>query len=148
MAVLGGGTIDDVPVAAVWERLEADPKAVLIDVRTQSEWAFVGLPELDAVGRRPLLIEWQTYPDSQPNPDFLSQLTAQLQELGAGRETELFFICRSGARSRMAARAARDAGYQKCSNVAEGFEGPLDPESRQRGRIAGWKAAGLPWSQG
>jgi hypothetical protein len=30
--------------------------------------------------------------------------------------------------------------------VAEGFEGNLDAE-RHRGRVGGWKAAGLPWAQ-
>jgi hypothetical protein len=31
--------------------------------------------------------------------------------------------------------------------VAEGFEGPPDA-NRHRGKVAGWKAAGLPWVQG
>lgn len=139
--------VDDVPVKAVWACLETNPKAFLVDVRTRPEWSFVGLPDLAGLGREPVLVEWQTFPDSRANAAFMEQLTAQLDRLGADRETELFFICRSGARSRLAAQAAGQAGYRKCHNVAEGFEGPLDPESHQRGRLAGWKAAGLPWSQ-
>jgi hypothetical protein len=38
------------------------------------------------------------------------------------------------------------AGYSRCFNVSEGFEGRLDPE-RHRGLVEGWKAAGLPWTQ-
>lgn len=148
MAASSGDAIDDVPVKAVWARLEADPKAVLVDVRTRSEWTFVGLPNLTGLGREPVLVEWQTFPDSCTNAAFVEQLVAQLDQLGADRDTELFFICRSGVRSKLAAQAACQAGYQKCHNVAEGFEGPLDPDNRQRGRMGGWKAAGLPWSQG
>lgn len=147
MAASNGDAVEDVPVKAVWARLEANPKAVLVDVRTRPEWSFVGLPDLAGLGREPVLVEWQTFPDSRTNAAFVEQLAAQLDKLGADRDSELFFICRSGARSRLAARAARQAGYQKCHNVAEGFEGPLDPDSHQRGRVGGWKAAGLPWSQ-
>jgi rhodanese-related sulfurtransferase len=142
------GTVDDVPVKAVWAHLEVDPKAVLVDVRTRAEWTYVGVPDLAGIGRQPALVEWQTFPDGRPNPAFMKQLTEQLDALGAGRDVELFFICRSGARSLAAAQAAAAAGYQRCHNVAQGFEGPLDPKTGQRGRIGGWKAAGLPWSQG
>jgi rhodanese-related sulfurtransferase len=37
-------------------------------------------------------------------------------------------------------------GYARAFNLAGGFEGGLDP-SRHRGRVDGWKAAGLPWMQ-
>lgn len=147
MAASSGDPIDDVPVDEVWARLEADPKALLVDVRTQPEWAFVGVVDLASLGREPILIEWQTFPDGRANAAFVEQLTAELERLGGDNATELFFICRSGARSRLAAQAAHRAGYRRCHNVAEGFEGPLDPKSRQRGRAGGWKAAGLPWSQ-
>jgi rhodanese-related sulfurtransferase len=115
--------VDDVPVEQVWARLQADPKAVLIDVRTRAEWNFVGTPDLSALSRKPVLVEWQSFPDGSLNAAFLDQLVAKLDELGADRETELFFICRSGARSRHAANAAAGADYKKCHNVAEGLRG-------------------------
>jgi rhodanese-related sulfurtransferase len=139
--------VDDVPVDHVWARLKADPKAVLIDVRTRAEWNFVGTPDLSALGRDTVLIEWQSFPEGRVNAAFVDQLRAKLDELGADGDTELFFICRSGVRSRHAAIAATGADYKRCRNVAEGFEGPLDGNSHQRGRNAGWKAAGLPWRQ-
>jgi rhodanese-related sulfurtransferase len=147
VAASSGDAVDDVPVQAVWACLEANPRAVLVDVRTKPEWTFVGLPDLTGLGREPVLVEWQTFPDSRLNAAFAEQLVGELERLGADRDAELFFICRSGARSRLAANAARQIGYRKCHNVAEGFEGPLDANSRQRGGVGGWKAAGLPWSQ-
>lgn len=148
MSAPANQAVDDVPVDHVWARLKADPKAVLIDVRTRAEWNFVGTPDLSALGRDTVLIEWQSFPEGRVNAAFVDQLRAKLDELGADRDTELFFICRSGVRSRHAAIAATGADYLRCRNVAEGFEGPLDANSHQRGRNAGWKAAGLPWRQG
>jgi rhodanese-related sulfurtransferase len=139
--------IQDVPVEEVWARLEKDPGSVLIDVRTRAEWTFVGLPDLDKIGKRVLTVEWQTSPDSKIDAGFPERLTAVLDAAGANKDSELFFICRSGARSRMAAEAIASVGYQRCRNVADGFEGPLDAD-RHRGQVAGWKASGLAWVQG
>lgn len=139
--------VNDVPVRATWERLKADPKAVLIDVRTRAEWAYVGTPDLSTLAKRLMLVEWNTFPDNRANPAFVEQLTSMLRDAGADHDTELFFICRSGARSLQAAKAMISAGFRRCHNVAEGFEGPLDP-TRHRGTQSGWKAEGLPWIQG
>lgn len=147
MAASQPGVVDDVTVRMVWQRLGANPNSILIDVRTQSEWAFVGIPDLSSLARRPVLIEWLTFPDNRLNAGFAAQLIEQLAGLGADQETELYFICRSGGRSRQAAEAMVAAGYRNCHNAAEGFEGPLDP-TRHRGTVSGWKAEGLPWMQG
>jgi rhodanese-related sulfurtransferase len=130
-----------------WTRLKSSPETVLIDVRTIAEWAYVGLPELSSIGKRPVLVEWQGFPDDRLNTAFVDRLGEALAPLGANKDTELFFICRSGSRSLKAAQAMAAAGYIRCRNVADGFEGPLDSE-RHRGRLAGWKAKGLPWTQG
>lgn len=137
----------DVSVRDTWERLARDEKAVLVDVRTMAEWTYVGLPDLSSLGKQPVLVEWQTFPDNRVDARFTERLSELLEAAGAGLDTELFFICRSGQRSRMAAQAMAAAGYRACRNVAGGFEGPLDA-SRHRGQVAGWKAAGLPWAQG
>ena len=141
------GHVGDVPVIETWERLKSGPKSVLIDVRTKAEWACVGIPDLGGIGRRVVTVEWQTFPDSRVDIQFVERLSEALQSSGATQADELYFICRTGGRSRMAAEAMAEAGYQHCHNVAEGFEGPLD-DHRQRGKVAGWKAAGLPWVQG
>jgi rhodanese-related sulfurtransferase len=139
--------IQAVSVEDTWARLKGDAGSVLIDVRTIAEWAYVGLPDLAQIGKRPVLVEWQGFPDDRLNATFVERVAEALNPLGANRETELFFICRSGARSLKAAQAMAAAGYMRCRNVADGFEGPLDTE-RHRGRLAGWKARGLPWVQG
>lgn len=136
----------DIDAAEAWNRLKADPKAQLIDVRTIAEWNFVGLPDLSALGRRVHTIEWQQFPNMAVNPDFAGEAAAAVSAAGAGRDTPVLFLCRSGARSRAAAMAFAAEGYSAAFNVAGGFEGDLDPE-RHRGQLSGWKAAGLPWRQ-
>ncbi len=144
---LGEVPIESVSVEDAWARLKGDPDSVLIDVRTIAEWAYVGLPELDSLGKRPVLVEWQGFPDERQNAAFVERVVEALRELGADQDNELLFICRSGQRSLRAARAMAAAGYRRCRNVADGFEGPLDAD-RHRGRLKGWKALGLPWTQG
>jgi rhodanese-related sulfurtransferase len=145
--VADGVGIEDVPVESVWARLENDAASLLIDVRTRAEWAFVGVPDLAEIGKRVVTIEWQTFPDNRIDAEFAGRLSAMLESAGVGKDAELFFICRSGGRSRMAAEAMAATGFSRCRNVADGFEGPLD-SSRRRGGVAGWKFAGLPWVQG
>ena len=139
--------IEDVPVEEVWAHLAKDAGSVLIDVRTRAEWTFVGLPDLNEIGKRVLTVEWQTCPESKIDAGFSERMTKALDAAGATKDNELFFICRSGGRSLGAARAMAAAGYSRCRNVADGFEGPLDP-NRHRGTLGGWKAKGLPWVQG
>ncbi len=134
--------VEDVEAGKVWEALEADPAAQLCDVRTDAEWNFVGLPDLQPIGREPVLIPWQIYPSMQRNGAFVDHL----RQAGLAPETPIYFICRSGARSLAAAQAAAAAGFKRVYNVAEGFEGPPDAEGH-RGAVSGWKASGLPWRQ-
>lgn len=115
--------------------------AVLVDVRTRAEWAYVGVPLLDSRSE-PLLIEWQQYPDGALNPSFVDDLRAA----GIGEGTSVYFLCRSGVRSVAAAEAATAAGLGPAYNVLEGFEGPHDADGHRT--VAGWKVAGLPWKQG
>jgi rhodanese-related sulfurtransferase len=136
----------DLSVAEAWDMLGREPKAQLADVRTMAEWSFVGLPDMAPLGRQVLCIEWQGFPTMQPNPDFVAQVSALLREAGGSKDAPVLFICRSGARSRSAAMAMTEAGFQKSFNIAGGFEGDLDGE-RHRGQLSGWKAAGLPWKQ-
>ena len=116
--------------------LQQAPGAKLVDVRTRAEW--------DYVGRVPgaVQIEWQSYPTGQLNPDFLTELRAQVDP-----EAPVMFLCRSGVRSNAAAAVASDAGYTQAFNVLEGFEGDKD-QNGHRNSVGGWRVAGLPWIQG
>lgn len=131
----------DLSPQAAWDLLAEHADAILVDVRTEAEWRYVGVPDTYELGREPHLIEWVQYPTMTPNPDFL----AQLQATGVQPGQPIVFLCRSGQRSIGAAVAATAAGLGPAYNVLEGFEGGLDHEAR-RGH-EGWKAAGLPWHQ-
>lgn len=134
--------VENVPPTQTWEALKADPQAQLVDVRTDVEWNFVGVPDLGDAGKQAVLLPWQTYPTMQRNPAF----EEQLKQAGFTADHRIYFLCRSGARSMAAAQAAQAAGYPHVFNVSDGFEGPLD-EGGHRGGVAGWKADGLPWRQ-
>ncbi len=133
----------DITSQEAWQVLREDEKAVLVDVRTRPEWAFVGLPDLSSVGQRPHCIEWQIYPEMAINAHFAA--TAEKAEIG--KDATILLLCRSGARSRSAAVALTQAGFKSCFNISDGFEGPCDGDGH-RGTQAGWKEAGLPWKQG
>ena len=139
--------VDAVDPAAAYGLLAEDGGA-MVDVRTRAEWTFVGLPDLSATGRPLWLVEWARFPDMAPNPALLARLSGLIEE---HRPERLFFLCRSGVRSLAAARLVAEAAAAadlrlRCANVAEGFEGDPDAQGR-RGRLCGWKARGLPWSQ-
>jgi rhodanese-related sulfurtransferase len=139
--------ITEVSVSETWATLQKHATAVLVDVRTQAEWAYVGVPDLSSLGRTTLLVEWQSFPTNAVDPHFSERLSKAVADGGGGPETEMFFLCRSGVRSLAAARAMVAAGYKRCRNVTGGFEGCLNA-ARHRGQVAGWKAANLPWVQG
>jgi rhodanese-related sulfurtransferase len=126
-----------------WEALRDDPAAALIDVRTDAEWGYVGLPDLSRLGKPVHRIAWQAFPAMAVNARFVDDLAAA----GLDHEQPLYFLCRSGVRSLAAARAAAAAGWRTCVNISDGFEGPLDEAGHRRTR-AGWIASGLPWRQG
>jgi len=114
----------------------------LVDVRTDAEWNFVGVPDLAAVGKQAVLLPWQVYPSMQRNASFEEQLGKAVFT----PEHHIYFLCRSGVRSLAAAEAARAAGFPNVYNISDGFEGPPD-HAGHRGQTAGWKAEGLPWRQ-
>ncbi|WP_269584410.1 rhodanese-like domain-containing protein [Roseibium sp. Sym1] len=141
-----GGYAGNVTAQEAFDELSAQENAVLVDVRTQAEWAFVGLPDLRPISKEPMLVEWQSFPSSGPNPDFAKSVSDLMVKKGLDQSAPIYFLCRSGARSQAAAIALTQAGYTHCFNISDGFEGPLD-QAGHRGVQSGWKAAGLPWSQ-
>ena len=117
-----------------FEILQANPEALLVDVRTQAE--------LELVGRIPnaLNIEWATFPGMVKNQDFANQLAAKVD-----KNLTIIFMCRTGGRSHNAAVVAEQLGFENAYNMLEGFEGEAN-ELKQRTMINGWKHAGLPWT--
>ena len=140
--------IGSVDPNAAWQILEEDSSAKLIDVRTRAEWGYVGVPDLEEIGQSVVFTEWAIFPDMSVNPQFVAEV---MEALGDQIPTKLLFICRSGVRSLRAANVvaehlAASEVDADCINVAEGFEGDLDPEGH-RGGLNGGKARGLTWRQ-
>jgi rhodanese-related sulfurtransferase len=140
-----GGYAGDLTPRESWELLSKEGAGQLVDVRTQAEWNFVGVPDLSPLERRVVFCEWQRFPAGS-NPGFVAEVIEALKRTNHRKGAPLLMLCRSGARSRSAAIALTAAGYGPCFNIKDGFEGALDPE-RHRGGAAGWKAEGLPWIQ-
>lgn len=132
----------DLDPGAAYAALADQPDAVLVDVRTRAEWSYVGGPDLSALGKPVLQIEWVRFPGGVRNEQFLDELAAS----GVPKEAPVIFLCRSGVRSVAAAEAATAAGWTGAHNILEGFEGNPDPVGH-RGTTGGWKVAGLPWRQ-
>ncbi|PRY17164.1 rhodanese-like domain-containing protein [Kineococcus rhizosphaerae] len=127
----------DLTPREAFELVRDDPDAVLVDVRTDAEWRFVGTPT--GLGTEPVFASWLPVDPER----FLTELSAAGIAPGSGRK--VVFLCRSGQRSVAAAETATAAGITPSYNVLEGFEGPLDADGH-RGAV-GWRAAGLPWRQ-
>ncbi|MBB5606701.1 MULTISPECIES: rhodanese-like domain-containing protein [unclassified Janthinobacterium] len=117
--------------------LQLDAAVKLVDVRTNAERDWVG--RVDIADTQHGAVQWATYPGGLPNPDFLAQLASQ-----AGKHDVLLFLCRSGVRSRHAAKLATENGYPHCYDILEGFEGDKDADGHRK-QVAGWCKAGLPW---
>lgn len=109
--------------------------AVLVDCRTQAEWGFVGVPDME----NSLFVEWTTYPSGARNESFVRDVAG-----GLAPDQPIVVICRTGGRSAAGAAALTDAGFTEVYNVLDGFEGHPDENNHRTG---GWRGAGLPWKQ-
>jgi len=117
--------------------LQDDAAVKLVDVRTQAERDWVG--QVAIAAQQQLAVQWNLYPEGKPNPHFLEQLAAVAEP-----QTTLLFLCRSGVRSRHAAKLASEHGYTACYDILEGFEGNKDGAGHRK-TVEGWCHAGLPW---
>ncbi|CAI3922644.1 rhodanese-like domain-containing protein [Commensalibacter communis] len=130
--------IDEKTPTETWDQLKNNENTVLIDVRTPQEWQQIGYPDLSSLNKNILKISVQNI-YGERNNNFISDLT----EAGLKPEQTLYFVCRSGKRSMLAAMLAQQAGFSHVINVQDGFEGPADQTGRT-GNIAGWLAEKLP----
>ena len=129
--------LKDITPKQAFAMLHSDPQALLIDVRSEIEYLFVGHP----VGA--LHVSWNDGPDWEINPNFVGEVR-KLCGHGGGRP--ILLICRSGNRSVSAGEALIGAGFTNVYNVLYGFEGDLD-EQHHRNAVNGWRFDGLPWEQ-
>jgi len=124
-----------------FEILKNQNNSILVDVRTNEEFNFVGMVDASAFQNRMILNPWQVLPQMNLNQNFANELIAK-----APLESTLLFLCKTGGRSNQSAEFALSLGYQNCYNIVNGFEGDLN-ENSQRGFVNGWKASHLPWRQ-
>ncbi len=137
-------TVKTLTPKEAWQLLQDEPRAVLVDVRSDMEFLFVGHP----VGA--IHIPWIDYPDWNLNPNFVTEIR-KLVLGGVCHEVvessaPILLICRSGKRSLEAGNLLIKEGFCEVYNIAEGFEGDLD-EHHHRGTTGGWRFHGLPWEQ-
>lgn len=127
-----------------WVLVQENPRAVLVDVRSNMEYLFVGHP------RGAVHVSWIDEPDWNINPHFVTQVR-QLMLGGVCFEGDancapVILICRSGKRSLEAGKLLVKQGFTEVFNVSEGFEGELD-EQHHRSSTGGWRHHRLPWEQ-
>ena len=126
------GYAGDVTPETAYEWMQSGA-AVLVDVRTEAELAWVGfVPGAVAV-------PWKQWPGMAMNPAFDDGVRA------AAHGKKVVLLCRSGVRSIAAAKRATELGLE-AYNILEGFEGDAN-DAGHRGVLGGWRQRGLPWRQ-
>ncbi|TVQ87711.1 MAG: rhodanese-like domain-containing protein [Chromatiaceae bacterium] len=98
------------------ERLAANPKLLILDVREPSEFAAMHISGSLNVPRGILesACEWD-YEETEP-------------ELVQAREREIVVVCRSGYRSVLAANSLQVLGYRDVASLRTGLRGWKDDE--------------------
>ena len=132
-----------------WQMLQDDPKVVLIDIRSEMEYLFIGHP------KGAIHVAWIDEPDWKINLRFATEvrkvvlggIISDYEDKSHQQDASpILLICRSGRRSLEAGEALIKDDFTSVYNIIEGFEGPLDAE-HHRSSISGWRFDGLPWDQ-
>lgn len=105
--------------------------SLLIDVRTETEWEYTGIPDLD--NKKLLLIVWPIYSSAQEVIKFIETVNSHAHN----KNDNILLMCKSGARSSVAAEILLSHGFTSVFNIKDGFEG--------NGINSGWKTKDLPW---
>ncbi|HJD65738.1 MAG TPA: rhodanese-like domain-containing protein [Rickettsia endosymbiont of Bembidion nr. Transversale] len=116
-----------------YNMLVSNNNTFLVDVRTEEEWKNVGVPSLSNKNNV-IFLSWQLSPFMELNKDFEDRFLSIIDDK---MSNIIFFLCRSGHRSLMAANFMANIGYKNCYNIIDGFEGNLQNK--------GWKQNNLPW---
>jgi len=140
---MSDNTVKTISSKHSWQMLQDDPRAVIIDVRSNMEFLFIGHPT-GAIN-----VAWIDEPDWKINPHFVAEVRKVI--LGGischeGDCAPVLLICRSGKRSLEAGELLVKEGFTNVFNVDEGFEGELD-DHHHRSTLGGWRFDGLPWEQ-
>ena len=102
--------IQEVTLEEARERLKANPKAVLLDVREDREWEAGHAEDAEHLGK--------------------GVLERDIENRFPDRETEIIMYCGGGYRSALACDAAQQIGYTRVASLDGGYKAMVD---------AGWK---------
>ena len=119
--------IKQITCKEIKDYLKNNPKAILLDVRTQEEWDNIGKPDGDKIGLKTYFLEIRR--------DVSFDFVQEFKNLNINRDNEVLVICASGERSQISAELLSKENY-KSINISDGFMGS------QEG--IGWKKNGLP----
>ena len=131
-----------------FDELMSSADSVLVDVRSSRELSVDGVAFLENHPDRLLFCEWRSETPQNEKRKFLDDLLLRINFQVTSR---LYFICRSGIRSREAASYVGNELFVTgvnviCLNISDGFEGNAY-KMFGFGERNGWKAAGLPVSK-
>lgn len=132
----------------------ASGQAVMLDVRTPEEWAWVGHPGANKLGEGSQIAPYVfniAYEIEKPGRGYElipnNLFMVDVAKLNLASNQAIMTICRSGGRSVSAALALEANGYTNVYNVVGGFEGGTDTKG-YRTKAAGWKNLGFPYTFG
>jgi len=133
-----------------YERWQADPEVIILDVRTPEEYLFVGHAPM--AWKVPIIA--QSYEWDAEAGKFPMQLLADFVERVsqvATPERTILAMCRSGGRSAMAVNLLAQAGFKNVYNIVDGMEGDVNGDSesvtQSQQPASGWKNTGCPWTK-
>ncbi len=130
-------SIGELSSTQCWDFIQKNQtNSYLIDVRTNEEWKETGVADLSSINNQVKLISLMIFtPYIHINDNFLNELNKSIID----KNTNLFFICKSGGRSLKAAQMAIQDGYINSYNVNDGFVGNMLNE-----KLNGWMNSKLP----
>ena len=112
-----------------YKKLNEDQNSYLIDVRSPIEWNIDGIPDEDSFEGILFKLAIRNE-EGKENPNFIEEFNS----LEIPKDSNIYFICKSGGRSKLAANMVAIEGYKSLFNVEDGF-------------TLGWKPKGLPSSE-
>ena len=123
---------------------------IIVDVRTQAEYQFVGHPE--GAYLVPFQFMGKDFKEKSYEMVKNEEFGSAIMKKFSPKTDTLFFLCRSGTRAAMALSEAVAAGWpaEKAYVILGGFQGDKmqDKNSAFYGQRVGggWRNEGLPWT--
>ena len=111
----------NIKASDAFDILTKKPNSYLIDTRSDLEWKTTGIPDLLSINKETYLINWGPVLDQSFFEEYKKFLLIRFNQ-----KDSLFFICRSGSRSMMAAQFAIKIGFNSSFNIYDGFSNDND----------------------